>query len=115
MPQTRPEAPSKEQVPKSKADAGTPGQTSGNDSSDAIPTPQARPEASKTQQQMPNAKANVGTVGQSSGESHASTAGTIGFDVAVALSLALAFSIIRRFLLDLFGNAEPGVERDDAV
>lgn len=111
-PQTRPEAPSKEQIPKSKADAGTSGQSSGNDASGAVPTAQARPETSKTQQQTPSAKANVGTVGQSSGENHASTAGTIGFDVAVALSLALAFFIIRRFVSDLFGD---GVERDDAV
>jgi len=114
-PQTRPEAPSKEQIPKSKADAGTSGQSSGNDASGAIPTPQARPETSKTQQQTPNAKANVGTVGQSSGENHTSMAGTIGFDVAVALSLALAFFIVRRFVLNLLGDAEPGVERDDAV
>ena len=113
-PQTRPEAPNKEQqIP--KADAGTSGQTSGNDASDAVPTPQARPEASHTQQQTPNAKADVGTVGRSSGENHASMAATIGFDVAVALMLALAFVIIRRLVLDPFGGAEPGVERDDAV
>jgi hypothetical protein len=81
----------------------------------ALPTPQTRPEAPQTRQQAPPAKADAGTVAQASGGNHASTVGTIGFDVAVALSLALAFVVVRRTVLDLFGDDEREVERGDGV
>jgi hypothetical protein len=67
-------------------------------------------EAPKT----PITKADVGTVGQSNAGNHASTVGTVGFDIAVALILALAFVAVRRLLSDPFGGEE-GVERDDAA
>jgi hypothetical protein len=90
----------------------------------ALLVPQARPEVPKmeqsapqaTEQPAPQVKPDVGTVGQSrtSQSDHAPTFSTLGFDIAVALILALAFVVVRRFLLDPFGGEE-GVERDDAA
>jgi hypothetical protein len=59
--------------------------------------PQTGPEAPKLEQPAPQVRADVGTVGQepASGGEHASMFSGIGFYLAVALILALAFVLVR--------------------
>ena len=79
------------------------------------PTPQVLP-SPQVQQPAPQAKSDVGTVEQARSHSgDASWLSNIGFDVTVALILALAFIVVRRAVLDPFGGRERGVERDDAA
>jgi hypothetical protein len=87
------------------------------ESAKAAQTSQTQAETPKPQPQPPKAKADTGgTVGQAASGSHAPKDGSWAFEVAIVLSLALAFVVVRRIVLELlFEDDVGGVERDDAV
>jgi len=89
-----------------------------------LPAPPAQPQASlpalpaqpQTSQPAPPAQptppkpaAEPATVGQAAHDhaAQASAMGNLGFDVAIGLGLALAFAVVRRFILDMIEPPRP--------
>jgi len=90
----------------------------------SLPAPPLQPPASqpalpaqpKTSQPAPPAQptppkpaAEPATVGQAAHDhaTQASAMGNLGFDVAIGLGLALAFAVVRRFILDMIEPPRP--------
>jgi hypothetical protein len=81
------------------------------------PQPQALQPAPPAQPTPPKPAAEPVTVGQAAHDHvHPEpTMANLGFDVAVALCLALAFVVVRRFILDLIEPPGPSPEQADEV
>jgi hypothetical protein len=74
------------------------------------PAPSAQPKASQPAPPAPpKPSADPVTVGQAAHDhaDQASVMSSLGFDVAIALGLALAFVVVRRFVLDMIEPSRP--------
>jgi hypothetical protein len=79
----------------------------------SLPAPPAQPQASPpvppAQPTPPKPAAEPATVGQAAHD-HANqepAMGSLGFDVAIGLGLALVFAVVRRFILDMIEPPPP--------
>jgi len=80
-----------------------------------LPAPPTQPQASlpapPAQPTPPKPAAEPATVGQAA-HGHANqepAMGSLGFDVAIGLGLALAFAVVRRFILDVIEPPRPSL------